>query len=351
MATVVTPAERARPNPPDAVLRCILVGDGGQRTSQGSGCASTQAPDGSRRARPERRAVGAPKAAWSGCAYCGATRTPLQRDCVLALSRGGRYTLDNIVPTCGSCNTSKCNDEVTSWLRRKRLDERAFLLRHLEINGALASQFRTAAWRPHRKETDDERSPCRYRRVARARRRARRRSRAAHRRSASSPLAAGRPAAVRPRRPARRRRQRPPGRTDRVHGVPRRVPHRTGPPELAPVGETEFVAGEARQQRRADRRHRRARRSAARRTSTRSSTRTPPPAAGCSAASATRCRAPNPAAGLMIAGGAPAGLFEDPAFRAGVAPARRAVASPTTRGTTTTRTASSSSSPVRCPTR
>ena len=83
------------------------------------------------------------KAAWSGCAYCGATRTPLQRDCVLALSRGGRYTLDNIVPTCGSCNTSKCNDEVTSWLRRKRLDERAFLLRHLEINGALASQFRT----------------------------------------------------------------------------------------------------------------------------------------------------------------------------------------------------------------
>jgi len=24
----------------------------------------------------------------------------LQRDCVLALSRGGRYTLDNIVPAC-----------------------------------------------------------------------------------------------------------------------------------------------------------------------------------------------------------------------------------------------------------
>ena len=76
--------------------------------------------------------------AWGGCAYCGATDTPLQRDCVLALSRGGRYTLDNIVPACRSCNTSKCNDEVTGWLRRKRLDERAFLLRHLEIRSALS---------------------------------------------------------------------------------------------------------------------------------------------------------------------------------------------------------------------
>jgi hypothetical protein len=39
------------------------------------------------------------------------------------------------------CNTSKCNDEVTSWLRRTRLDERAFLLRHYEISTVLALQF------------------------------------------------------------------------------------------------------------------------------------------------------------------------------------------------------------------
>jgi 5-methylcytosine-specific restriction endonuclease McrA len=81
------------------------------------------------------------KAAWGGCAYCSATKGTLQRDCVLALSRGGRYTLDNIVPACGSCNTSKCNEEVTHWLRRKRLDERTFLLRHLEIRTALAARF------------------------------------------------------------------------------------------------------------------------------------------------------------------------------------------------------------------
>ncbi|MCW2739674.1 MAG: putative nuclease [Blastococcus sp.] len=83
--------------------------------------------------------------AWGGCAYCGVTGVPLQRDCVQALSRGGRYTLDNIAPACGSCNASKCNDEVTGWLRRKRLDERAFLIRHVEIRAALALRFPAGA--------------------------------------------------------------------------------------------------------------------------------------------------------------------------------------------------------------
>ena len=45
-------------------------------------------------------------------------------------------TLDNVVPACPSCNASKCNFEVTGWLRRKRLDERAFLLRHIEVRVA-----------------------------------------------------------------------------------------------------------------------------------------------------------------------------------------------------------------------
>ncbi len=73
------------------------------------------------------------KQAWGGCAYCGAADKVLQRDCVLPISRGGRYTLDNVVPACASCNASKCNDEVTGWLRRKKYDERAFLERHLEV--------------------------------------------------------------------------------------------------------------------------------------------------------------------------------------------------------------------------
>ena len=79
--------------------------------------------------------------AWGGCAYCGATGGSLQKDCVLPISRGGRYTLLNVVPACASCNASKCNDEVTGWLRRKRLDESAFLRRHLEIAAAMAVRF------------------------------------------------------------------------------------------------------------------------------------------------------------------------------------------------------------------
>ncbi len=77
--------------------------------------------------------------AWGGCAYCGATDRPLQRDCVLPISRGGRYTLDNVVPACGPCNASKCNDEVTSWLRRRRRDEAAFLRRWLEVQAGVAA--------------------------------------------------------------------------------------------------------------------------------------------------------------------------------------------------------------------
>lgn len=78
---------------------------------------------------------------WRGCAYCGASDRALQRDCVQPISRGGRYTLDNVVPACGACNASKSNDEVTSWLRRKQLDERAFLLRQYEVRTLLQARF------------------------------------------------------------------------------------------------------------------------------------------------------------------------------------------------------------------
>lgn len=77
---------------------------------------------------------------WGGCAYCGKQpNETMQRDCVLALSRGGRYTIDNIVPACRSCNASKNNGEVTTWMRRKRFNESEFLLRRAEISEDLQS--------------------------------------------------------------------------------------------------------------------------------------------------------------------------------------------------------------------
>lgn len=84
------------------------------------------------------------RSSWDGCAYCGAQGVPLQRDCVLPISRGGRYTLDNIAPACASCNASKCNSEVTLWLRRKGYDEKSFLLRHAEIGIELRGRFSEA---------------------------------------------------------------------------------------------------------------------------------------------------------------------------------------------------------------
>ena len=54
---------------------------------------------------------------------------------------GGRYTLANVAPACRSCNASKWDQEVTGWLRRRRLDEPTFLLRHLEISAALVLRF------------------------------------------------------------------------------------------------------------------------------------------------------------------------------------------------------------------
>ncbi len=81
---------------------------------------------------------GALRDAWGGCAYCGSSEATMQRDCVQPISRGGRYTLENVVPACGTCNASKGNREVTSWMRRRALDERAFLARCFTIQRVLA---------------------------------------------------------------------------------------------------------------------------------------------------------------------------------------------------------------------
>lgn len=84
---------------------------------------------------------GALKDSWGGCAYCKSADASVQRDCVQPLSRGGTYTLDNVVPACRSCNASKSNNEVTSWMRKRRFDERTFLERLHAVQSELIQQF------------------------------------------------------------------------------------------------------------------------------------------------------------------------------------------------------------------
>ncbi len=58
---------------------------------------------------------------------------------MLPIAHGGRYTLANVVPACARCNASKGESELTTWMRRKRLDEPGFLARHGEVQIALGA--------------------------------------------------------------------------------------------------------------------------------------------------------------------------------------------------------------------
>ncbi len=65
----------------------------------------------------------------------------LQRDRVLPISRGPRYTVTNVAyPACRSSNASKCNQEVTSRMRRKDFDEPAFLTAHATVLAGLVAE-------------------------------------------------------------------------------------------------------------------------------------------------------------------------------------------------------------------
>ena len=48
------------------------------------------------------------------CAYCG-KELPLAQEHFIPLSKGGEYTLNNIIPSCKHCNSSKCDRDFFSW--------------------------------------------------------------------------------------------------------------------------------------------------------------------------------------------------------------------------------------------
>ena len=53
------------------------------------------------------------------CAYCGKKLDNPQREHFIPVSKGGGYTISNIVPSCVSCNSSKKNNHPLDWLVKK----------------------------------------------------------------------------------------------------------------------------------------------------------------------------------------------------------------------------------------
>lgn len=51
------------------------------------------------------------------CAYCG-RMTELTRDHIVPLKAGGTNSIDNIVPACKPCNSSKRDTSLLFWLKR-----------------------------------------------------------------------------------------------------------------------------------------------------------------------------------------------------------------------------------------
>jgi hypothetical protein len=75
------------------------------------------------------------------CCYCGKFEK-LQQDHFIPLSKGGSYTVSNIVPACNSCNASKNNSDFFDWYPKQEYYSKARetkILTYLQINNQLSS--------------------------------------------------------------------------------------------------------------------------------------------------------------------------------------------------------------------
>lgn len=55
----------------------------------------------------------------NACCYCGEEK-PLHQEHFLALSKGGEYSRDNILPACRNCNSSKGSKDFAVWYPKYR---------------------------------------------------------------------------------------------------------------------------------------------------------------------------------------------------------------------------------------
>lgn len=53
------------------------------------------------------------------CCYCGTVMKKATKDHVKPLNAGGALTRSNVIPCCGTCNSSKKDNEMDSWYRQQ----------------------------------------------------------------------------------------------------------------------------------------------------------------------------------------------------------------------------------------
>ena len=70
------------------------------------------------------------------CAYCGEKDKDLTQEHFVPVIKGGEYTFKNIIPACGSCNSSKCDKDFFVWYPKQGFySERQMkkILKYLDI--------------------------------------------------------------------------------------------------------------------------------------------------------------------------------------------------------------------------
>ena len=73
------------------------------------------------------------------CAYCG-EKLSLVQEHFLALSKGGEYTTNNIIPSCVSCNSSKKDKDFFTWypkFRHYNEKREKFILKYLNYKNKI----------------------------------------------------------------------------------------------------------------------------------------------------------------------------------------------------------------------
>lgn len=74
------------------------------------------------------------------CAYCGSP-VGLTQDHIIPISKEGSNTIDNIIPACGHCNSSKCANDMEEWFRKQSFfDEEK--LRNIKLYVAMFQEER-----------------------------------------------------------------------------------------------------------------------------------------------------------------------------------------------------------------